>query len=332
MKGTSFVFWGLFCLFAFISPFTVLTQTPTPSATPDIQNEADLIHFGDLIDVDFGGGSEYDWRGPLTTDGILDGLNEYSPVPVLCRSETEIAADIARIYSQILRDPKVTVTIIDRSNRAVARLDGAVKTPMRFRFQRAAKLRELIIAAGGFTDDASGDIAIFRPGNLNCAVKANEAAADPKSARDNGIQTISITISELLTGKESANPTILSGDIITVGKATPIYILGAVNNPRPIYTHSGMTLSRAIATAGGLAKGAVGQKITIYRRIGTQSTVIQADLEKIKNGELNDVDLKAFDIIDVAFKGREQRKFPPMIAAGDKKGRDINDLPLRIFD
>ncbi len=52
----------------------------------------------------------------------LDGFNQ--PVYALCRSEDEIAAGVAMAYSKILRDPKVIVKIIDRSNRAVVRLGG----------------------------------------------------------------------------------------------------------------------------------------------------------------------------------------------------------------
>lgn len=329
MKGTSSVFWSLVCLC--VLRFCVISQTPVPSPdTETIRNEASLIHFGDLIDVDFAGTLEYDWRGTLTSTGALDGLDQFSPVPGLCRSEIEVADDLARLYSKILRDPKVTVRIVDRSNRAVARLDGAVKIPMRFQLHRLIRLRELIVAAGGLTDDASGDILILRRSDLNCFANADGRSGE-KSPSGNGLQTINISISELLSGKESADPVVLSGDMITVGKAFPIYIIGAVNNPRPIYSHSGMTLTRAIATAGGISKGAIAQKVTVFRRDKTETSIVQVDLEKIKNGEINDVDLKPFDIIEVTFKGRIQRKYPPVIALSENKA-DTEDLPLRIID
>jgi len=124
----------------------------------------------------------------------------------------------------------------------------------------------------------------------------------------------------------------LSGDIVTVERAVPIYIIGAVNNPRPIFSRSGMTLTRAIATAGGLSKGAAGQKVTIYRREKGETGVMQADLEKIKSGEISDVDLRAFDIIEVAFKGRAPRKYPPVIASGDVRQGNRSELPLRVID
>lgn len=322
------LFFGLVCFS--IPPLSTYSQTPVSSPTPqsDIA-EADLIHFGDLIDVDFAGTAEYDWRGTLTSGGLLDGLNEFSTFIGLCRSGSDIASDIASVYSKFLREPKVTVRIIDRSNRAVARLEGAIKTPTRFRILRPVHIRELVVAAGGLTDYASGGITILRPADLNCSVLP---VRDSKGPSGNGLQTINISISDLLSGKESADPVILSGDIVTVEKAFPIYVIGAVNNPRAIYTRSGMTLTRAIASAGGIVKGAEGDKIAIFRRDNADTTVIHADMEKIRKGEIVDVDLKPFDIIDVAFKGRASRKYPPVIAAGDAGDRTTSELPLRIID
>ena len=295
----------------------VSAQSPTPT----LPSNDELVHFGDVLDVDFVGAFEYDWRGTITPDGNLDGLDSYGdPIRALCRNETQIAADISKAYSKILRDPKVVVRIIDRSNRAVARLDGAVRTPTRFKLQREVRLRELLVLAGGLTDDTSGEISIFRPRNLNCTV----------SPQDNGSQMIAIKINDLLIGKPEANIQILSGDIIDVVRATPVYVIGAVNSPRPVFSTGEITLSRAVASAGGLAKDADGGKVTIFRRVGAESKVEETDLTKIKRGELVDVVLKPFDIIDVAVKGSGKRKNPPVAISTVKTER--LELPLRVID
>ena len=105
-----------------------------------------LIHLGDVIDVDVIGSTEYDWRGTITPEGFLDAFDQIAKqVFALCRSEDEIAAEIAIEYGRILREPSVRVSIIDRSNRALARIDGAVRTPYRFRIQRPVRLNELIV-------------------------------------------------------------------------------------------------------------------------------------------------------------------------------------------
>ncbi|CAN5428003.1 polysaccharide biosynthesis/export family protein [soil metagenome] len=332
-----------FRLFLFVLAFFVLSahsvsilgQSPVPSTTPATQfSEDELVHFGDVIDVDFLGGFEFDWRGTITPEGFLDGLDGYGePIYGLCRTEAQVVADIVRIYSKTLRDPKVVVRIIDRSNRAVVRLEGAVRTPTRFRLKRAVSLRELLVLAGGITDGASGDITIFRPNNVSCRkFEQPVASSEAKSGPDNGSVTTNIKITDLLKGESAGSPTILSGDMITVGRAMPVYVIGAVNNPRPIYVRSELAVSRAIAIAGGLAKDAEGRKVTISRRDGSDSHLIALDLEKIKRGESEDELLKPFDIIDVASKGGGSRKYPPVAASNDGRDRVKVQLPLRVVD
>jgi protein involved in polysaccharide export with SLBB domain len=75
---------------------------------------------------------------------------------------------------------------------------------------------------------------------------------------------INIKISDLLRGKKEANPQILSGDIITVVEAEPIYVTGGVVNPKQIASRAQITLSRAVASAGGLTKNANAGKVTVF--------------------------------------------------------------------
>ncbi len=303
---------------------------------PTVSYGDDLVHFGDIIDVDVVGGFEFDWRGSLTPEGFLDGMDAYDgPIYGLCRSENEIAAEIAKILSRTFRDPRVVVKILDRSNRAVVRLDGAVRTATRFSIKRPVHLRELIVMAGGLIDGASGEITIFRPANMSCRasiIPASTGEPQKTSPPDNASALTNIKISDLLSGKTEADPAILSGDIITVNRALPIYVIGAVVNPRPVYSREKMTLSRLVATAGGLAKEADGGKVFIFRRTGLEVTSIEANLVKIKNGETNDEVLRPFDIIEVAAKGGSRRKYPPVTANEQNPDRAKRETPLRIVD
>ncbi|MBA2494344.1 MAG: SLBB domain-containing protein [Acidobacteria bacterium] len=201
----------------------------------------------------------------------------------------------------------------------------------------------MIVVSGGFTDKVSGEIQIFRPQNLNCLAKITEkpqssdetALSQEKyvpARQDNGSQYINIKISDLLKGKVEANPQILSGDIITVLEAQPIYIIGGVANPKQISTRSQMTLSRAIAIAGGVTKDGDGKKITIFRRAGSETKIIEADLEKLKIDQTADIILQAFDIVEVAQTGRNKTKFPPVIKIADTAEKNSANLPLRIID
>jgi len=297
-------------------------------------DEENLIHFGDVIDVDVVGSFEFDWRGKLNPEGYLDGMNTYGePVYGLCRSESEISAAAALALSKTLREPKIIVRIVDRSKRAVATLDGAVRSPQRFQLRRAARLQELLVLAGGISDDASGEIQIFRPPQLNCFERSESSPAkieNSSRSAESGPPVLTVKISDILKGDPDANLQVRSGDLITVLRAVPVYIIGGVNDPRPIVARPGLTLSRAIAMAGGIAKEGRASGLAIYRRDGGGTQVINADLGKIESKTSDDPLILPFDIIEVPQKNKPIRKFAPVIESA-RNGRPAA-LPLRIID
>ncbi len=323
-------------VYAQIPTLTDTSKTPSENEQK-VVDESDLIQFGDLIDVDVVGSIEFDWRGTLNPEGFLDGISfTEDQIYGLCRSEAAISEEVARAYSRILREPKVVVRILDRSNRAVSVISGAVKTAQRLQIRRAVFLNELIVISGGLTDQASGEIQIFRPKNLSCA--ATEPAGETRdrfvsaASQDNGSQFINVKISDLLSGKKEANPQILNGDIITVLEAQSIYVIGGVAAPKKISFRSQITLTRAIDSAGGLIKNADPTKVTIFRRSGGETKIIETDLEKIKAKKADDLVLQALDIVEVAQKGREKRKYPPVIGGFDNAEESSAKLPLRVID
>jgi protein involved in polysaccharide export with SLBB domain len=313
-------------LFTFIFLTTSNSQPPTASA----QTASNLIHYGDLIDVDVVGSFEYDWRGTLTPEGFLAGTDKLSnQIYGLCRSEADVAATIAKEYAGTLRNPVVVVRILDRSNRALAFIDGAVKFPQRFQIRRRVLLNELLVLSGGITDRASGEVVIFRPASINCGPKA----VSPGNGSGEAVpQTLTIRLSELLSGSAAANPLILSGDVLTVVEAAPVFVIGGVGSPTQISFRTDTTLSQAIARAGGLSKEGVADRIRIFRRDGKQNKIIQADLKKILAKQSDDPVLQAYDVIDVEQKGRGPAKLPAQFESELKPRAGVSNLPLRIVD
>ena len=352
MKSRKFYFLSYVLLCILFSQSSAKSQTPSP--TPDtiatnnssetVKTEANLVHPGDLIDVDVIGSVEYDWRGTLNPEGFLDGLDFIeNPIFALCRSEDAIASDVAKAYSKNLRDPKVVVKVLDRSKRPLSVLYGAIKTPQRFQIKRPILLNELIIVSGGLTERASGQIRIFRQNSLSCQLPPDEKLDSSggnaenrekfvAASRYNGSIYLNIKVSDLLSGKKEANPQILSGDIITVLEAESIYVIGGVANPKQISARSQITLSRAVSSAGGVTKNADAKAIIIYRREAGETKIIQADLEKIKAGAADDLILQAFDIVEVPQSGREKTKFPPILKVEESAEKKVLNLPLRIID
>lgn len=285
-----------------------------------IATSQDKIRFGDIIDIDIDSGFEFDWRGSIDPEGNLEGITPYGDLlPAVCRTESELAALVQERLKTVLREPKATVRIIDRSNRAVAILEGSIRTATRFRIGRDVRLIELIVMAGGLTDDASGTIQMFRPDALNCE----------KSVGGNSSQFTNIRISELVSGKSAANPIVRSGDIVSIQTADEIYVIGSVENPRSLSARSQTTVSRAIAASGGISKRSDG-KVVIYRRERGETALIECDIEAIAAGKAADVPLKAFDIVDVRGKGEGIRKFVPVLNGRNRP--TTGQLPLKIVD
>lgn len=343
-----FCFFYIFLCFG-IFQNNAFPQSPTPapnrsgtaaSDADSFKAEENLIHAGDLIDVDIVGSTEFDWRGNLSADGFLNNINfSEKPIYALCETEEAVAEKIADSYRKILRDPQVIVRILDRSARPLAVLYGAVRKNQRFQVKRSVSLNELIIISGGFSDQVSGDIQIFRPRNLNCSVKKNDSKppADQAvpvntnaSATDE--QFVNIKISDLLSGDKRFNPQILGGDVITVFEAKPLYVSGSVVAPKQLSVRASLTLSRAIDSAGGLAKDADATQIRIFRRAGVETKFIVADLTKIKAGQAADPDLQPFDVIDVPSTGRGRENFAPVVREFVPSEKQPDKLPLKIID
>ncbi len=281
----------------------------------------DRIRYGDIVDIDVDGGFEFDWRGGIDPEGNLAGITPFGDlVPAVCRTETELSAAISERMRSVLRSPRVVVRIIDRSNRALAIVEGSVRNSTRFRISRDVRILELIVMSGGLTDDASGEIQLFRPSALNC---------EQTAPIGNGTQFTNIKIKDLIAGTPTANPLIRSGDIVNVRTADEIYVIGSVENPRPLSSRSQTTVSRAVSASGGATKRSSG-KVIVYRRENGQTKLIECDLTAIAAGSAEDLPLKAFDIVDVRGKNEERRKFTPVLTG---RGRTVSgQMPLKIVD
>ena len=158
-------------------------KAPIPAETkrPKKLEAEDLIHHGDIIDVDVLGSVEYDWRGEVTQEGFLTGVNFLEKnIYAVCRTEESLAKEIAVGYSKLLNNPSVVVKILDRSKRPVSALYGAVSLPQRFKLKRKVFLNELLILSGGFTERASGEIQILRQPNTNCVLEKKLRKMDRK--------------------------------------------------------------------------------------------------------------------------------------------------------
>lgn len=259
-----------------------------------------LLGPGDVLDVrvlfqsDLNAMVEVDSDGNLTSLPFLE-----SPIPAKCRNEKEVQKDIAKAYAKYLKNPQVSVRISERKSRLPATVTGAVRQPTRVMMQRRVRLNELMAAAEGFTERASGTIQILHTEPVMCPLPGEEADAENK------VPLEIIKIAELKAGKPQANPVIRPGDYIMVTEAEPVYVTGSVYVPQGIFLTDNLTVSRALAMVGGIRKEAKMDDVRIYRqKPGAQTQdVIRVDYAAIKKNKTPDILLQPYDIIDVPEAG-----------------------------
>lgn len=307
-------------ILGFISP--LLGQTSSSTGSAEKGDFLDRVHQGDVIEIRVPGYIDYDWRGRLNPEGFLDGFDKIAtPIYAQCKSLGELEAAVDKLLSEILRAPKTEVKFVDRSKRQLATIDGAVRNPQRMQIRRSIRLSEVIVNAGGLTDRASGQLIISRPAGASCVNESSAATS----------QRFDIAVADLLAGKADADPTIVSGDLIVVIEASPVFLLGAVQGQGRIDFRSDLTVSRAIDSAGGLAKNANAESVKIFRREGG-SSIIQVDLERIRDKRDEDVVLRPFDIIDVPSKGKPPRRLPPVLENDIDISERRAKLPIKIIE
>lgn len=216
-----------------------------------------------------------------------------------CRTENELARDLDTYYREFLRNPHVEVFVRDYQSQSVAVL-GAVMTPGRFQLQRRVRLLELLGFAGGPAERAGDRIQIIHTaGVLTCDGSAGEVAND-----DSLENFDSYDLNEALKGDDKSNPYVRPGDIITLPESQRAFVVGNVFKPSTIPLKEPVTVSQAIAMAGGIMPDTKSDKVRIIRQMsGNGKKEIFVDLKAVDKHRTEDIVLQANDIVDVPTSG-----------------------------
>jgi polysaccharide export outer membrane protein len=230
-----------------------------------------------------------------------------------CHTEEELEAEITKLLKEFLREPQVIVQIKDYQSEPVAVL-GAVRAPSRFQLQRRVRLLELLTFVNGPTDNAGRTVQVVhtRPP----AVCEDSPVSPPGSPESIASQLDYYKLSDTLRGEDKSNPFVRPGDIISIPTADLVYVIGNVVRPATLALTEPMTVSRAIAMAGGTSLDTKKSEIHIVRQTPgtTDKKEIVVDLDAINRHKAEDVVLVANDIIDVPASGGK-RLFRSLLGA-----------------
>lgn len=211
-----------------------------------------------------------------------------------CKTEGELAKEISEKYTKFYRNPQVDVFIKEYKSKQVAVI-GAVNEQSRFELQRRIRLLELLTFARGPSPKAGQTINIVHtPPALSCHKSTDATDAS-------FVAFSSYKLSDTMKGDSAANPWIEPGDIITLPEAPQAYVVGNVFTPLTIPLRESVTISRAIAMAGGLKQDSKKDKVRIVRQEPGSSTSKEmiVDLSAIEKKRAEDIALLPNDIVDV---------------------------------
>jgi len=250
---------------------------------------------GDIIDVTVFGKPQFSRQGvKIDARGMMRMPLVKQEITAACRTEDELAAEITDLLKEYIREPEVIVQIKEYLAEPVAVI-GSVRTPSRFQLQRRARLLEMLTLVNGPADNAGRTIQVVHQGSpVNCS----SPNAETESMAD---QVDYFQLSETLRGEEKANPYVRAGDVISIAKADEIYVIGNVVRPAAIALNQPITVTRAIAMAGGTMPDSKRNEIHIIRQAAgsTEKQEMIVNLEAINRHQSEDVMMMPNDIIEV---------------------------------
>jgi polysaccharide biosynthesis/export protein len=266
----------------------------SPAANAAQSSERYRIGAGDVLEI-----RVYN-RPQLSREAVRVEGNGIIRMPLIdgdiqaaCKTEGELAKEISVRYARYYRNLPVDVFIKEYHAREVA-LIGAVNEQGRYQMQRHIRLLELLTFAKGPSDKAGETVNVVR------GPRTDSCVADTASgANQEGL--ITLRLNDTLRGEPASNPYVEAGDIITVPEAEQVFVIGNVYAPKSVPLKDALTVSRAIAMAGGPLRDSKTDHIRVVRRSaggGSQSEKY-VNLTAIAHKKEDDLVLQANDIVEV---------------------------------
>jgi polysaccharide export outer membrane protein len=285
---------------------------PKVSASSGASDERYRIGPGDVLDIKVFGKPQFNREGVrVDPRGMIRMPLIKQEIEAACHTEAELEAIVTESLKEYVLEPQVTVQIKEYQSEPVAVL-GAVRTPSRFQLQRRVRLLELLTFVAGPAENAGRTVQVVHAGPRNlCGNSRGDADVDSVASVVDSYQ-----LADTLKGDEKSNPFVQAGDVVSIAVADQIYVIGNVIHPTSIALTEPMTVSRAIAMAGGTALDTKKNAIHIVRQTPgtTDKQEIVVDLEAINRHKAEDVVLVANDIVDVPASGGK-RLFRSLLGA-----------------
>jgi polysaccharide export outer membrane protein len=236
---------------------------------------------------------------PAFEEGLRVGPGGEIRLPVLgpiaaaglTTAELESALAERLVAEGILRAPQVSVRIAEYRSAVVAVVGSVERSGLYPITQPGATVADLVWAAGGPTKDA-GRVVDLVP------------AAAPGGAAGGRQRPIRLDLALLLqdagTRDRDLNPPVRPGDVIRIGAAGSVLVAGWVEKPGSYPVTNGLTVSGAVAAAGGHLFPADRGAVRVRRVLAPgQEELFTVDLDAIAAGAAPDVPISDGDIVSL---------------------------------
>lgn len=270
---------------------------PTPPETlvaSSSRSESYKIGFQDILEIRVDRHPDLTQRRPVRANGTIELFRLERPLIAVCKTENELAADIALAYKEnYLRDPQVQVTVADQRSQSVMVI-GAVQNPNTYFVSRRYHLLEMLAMAGGPNKEAGTRLIVARTGSTtNCRDKGDDTDGD-------NIDVLAFKLADVREGRKSL--WMQPGDVVYVLDADIVYIYGNVYKQGSLKIREPITLTQAIVSAEGFKPAAKKDKIRILRQVeGTaERQELVFDMALIDKGKVKDPVLEPNDIVAVS--------------------------------
>lgn len=287
------------CLLGFF--LVVFLGAVTPLS---ISAQSEAYHLGprDIVSLKIYAGGEMQQEVDLTVSASGE-INV--PFVGAVKAEGLTTNDLEKIIEKPLRedyfvDPQVNI-VIKEYHSLHYYISGAVKTPGGYEMDSHISLLELIAKAGGAIPERGNVAYILRGKN-----QEPESSVDAEKIIANN-EPLKVDLKCLLDkGDMRCNPQLKSGDVVYIPlektqnpTESKVFVEGAVKKPGALNFQPGLTALNACIMAGGFDQFAAPNRTRVIRKNGKSQKVIKINLNKVKDGKINDLILKPGDRIHI---------------------------------
>jgi polysaccharide biosynthesis/export protein len=269
---------------------------PLQQLPPDTVRPNYVLGPNDQIQIRAPEAEEIDNR-PFRIDG--DGnlnLPLVGKIHVAGMTLQEMEADLVKRLREYIREPQVFVTVVQFRSEPVFFV-GLFVRPGIYPLQGNRTLMEMLSSVGGLMQNADRYVTVTRHAEYG-PIPLPDAIVDAEKK----VSTVQINLGSLRQNMNPAENILLQPyDVISVGRAEPVYLNGEVGRVGGIELgeRDSIPILQALTQSGGFTRDAKKSQVRILRQIEgtTRRYKIEVDVSELLDGKGFDVPLEPGDIV-----------------------------------